>query len=212
MLASKSTMIYGLTCPHTGKVRYVGKSDNPLVRLNSHLSNLKNRTPKVCWIRSLLKDGYRPGVVLLELVDSSLWEDAERRWIAKLREGGADLLNYLDGGEGWPSGRPHSLETRKKMSDSNARRGKPTSLYQKERARQARLGYKKKGSSSQFLGVHWWKTGRKWHASIVFDGRRLSLGNYICETDAARAYNLRALELYGTGALLNDLPQESVSP
>lgn len=63
----------------------------------------------------------------------------------------------------------------------------------------------RKGSSSQFLGVHWCNTYKKWRASINSEGKYSTLGRFDCEKEAASHYNLAAMELYGEFANLNDV-------
>lgn len=58
-------------------------------------------------------------------------------------------------------------------------------------------------SSSQFLGVSWYKREQKWVAKIQINGKGKSLGRYDNEIDAALAYNRGALEAYGEFANLN---------
>jgi hypothetical protein len=59
-----------------------------------------------------------------------------------------------------------------------------------------------KGSSS-YKGVRWHKIGRKWEAYIGASTSHKYLGLFIPEEDAARAYDVAALELYGDFAHLN---------
>ena len=58
-------------------------------------------------------------------------------------------------------------------------------------------------TSSQYKGVQWCKLGQRWKASIKLDGRRMHLGLYACEEEAALAYDLKAEEIFGEHALLN---------
>ena len=41
--------------------------------------------------------------------------------------------------------------------------------------------------SSKFLGVHWHRCGRKWQAVIGVNGKKIDLGRYNLEFDAAMA-------------------------
>jgi len=63
------------------------------------------------------------------------------------------------------------------------------------------------GSSSRFRGVSYSKSARKWVARITFRGRRLHLGCFAEEVDAARAYDRAAVELFGDFASVN-FPEE----
>ena len=62
-----------------------------------------------------------------------------------------------------------------------------------------------KNSSSIYKGVYWHKQHQKWGARIMIDRKQIHLGYFHDEKEAARAYNKRALELFGEYACLNDL-------
>ena len=59
--------------------------------------------------------------------------------------------------------------------------------------------------SSQYKGVRWRKDRNKWCAKITKDGIEHNLGYFENEIEAARAYNNKALELFGEHALSNDV-------
>ena len=61
-----------------------------------------------------------------------------------------------------------------------------------------------KPTSSRFKGVCWSKKNRKWQVRIrVGNGKRLNLGMFASEVDAARAYDDAAREHHGEYAYLN---------
>jgi len=60
-----------------------------------------------------------------------------------------------------------------------------------------------KGSTSRFKGVYHREDMRKWCARIYHAGRQVHLGNFEDERQAARAYDRKALELFGEYAYLN---------
>ncbi len=97
------TCIYALTDPRTGETRYVGKCVTSLRRrLSGHEYKARSgrlKTPLGDWLRELQALSLRPGIVSLEETDER-WQDAERRWIADQRAGGAPLLNIHAGGNG----------------------------------------------------------------------------------------------------------------
>lgn len=62
---------------------------------------------------------------------------------------------------------------------------------------------KDKGGSSQFKGVAWNKYHKKWQAYIGKDYKKYRLGYFNVEEDAAKAYDLKAKELFGEFAYLN---------
>lgn len=144
--------IYALCEPGTHIVRYVGKAIDLPSRIRCHGAEVRNpkfRTRKVNWLRSL--KGAAPVVKVLCLVSEESWSDAERFWIAEMRDRGCDLTNYANGGQTSPvEGKGHteatkailrakaiasgrrppsqkgtvaSEHTRRKLSDASKRRG-----------------------------------------------------------------------------------------
>ncbi len=112
-------IIYGLTDPDTGEVRYIGKSTKGLERPKEHLksSSLKSKTHKNNWIKSLLKSGKTFGITTIEILESiEKLDEREEFWINDYRSKNNNLTNSTDGGKGSP-GRKFSNETIKMMSD-----------------------------------------------------------------------------------------------
>ena len=62
---------------------------------------------------------------------------------------------------------------------------------------------KQKNTSSVFKGVCFNKTRNKWTAHIRYNGLLIHLGCYVDESEAARAYDRKASELFGIFAKLN---------
>lgn len=62
-------------------------------------------------------------------------------------------------------------------------------------------------SSSQYKGVRWRVRRLVWQSYIIIDTGMLSLGSYLSEEEAARAYDRAALFFYGDFACLN-FPKE----
>jgi hypothetical protein len=73
----------------------------------------------------------------------------------------------------------------------------------KEIKSKVQQGSKVKGSVSKYVGVTFDKRRNKWYASIKKDGTRNWCGSHTNEVDAARAYNQKAIELFGKNAVLN---------
>jgi hypothetical protein len=65
------------------------------------------------------------------------------------------------------------------------------------------MNMKTRYGMSKFKGVSWNKRDKKWQVRIGIDGKQKHLGNYDCEEDAARAYDEKAIELFGEYARLN---------
>ena len=98
--------IYGLYNPQTMKIRYIGRTKQKLnKRLNTHICRSKNNNSyNANWIKSLIKDGIRPRIKLLQVVEG--WEEShiiEKKLIQKhlVRH---RLVNGDDRGPGNPYG------------------------------------------------------------------------------------------------------------
>lgn len=94
------SVIYALA-ESDGEVRYIGKANDPHVRLKHHMycAAAGKRLPVYHWIRKLSKEEQRPNLIVLEICDED-WQSVEIRLIAKYRAAGARLLNIADGGQG----------------------------------------------------------------------------------------------------------------
>jgi hypothetical protein len=99
-----SVFIYGLRCPLTNAIRYIGKSINPEKRRAGHVSaasgaRYDHHTAR--WLRKILKLDMLPEIVVLEEVPVGTgWQSVEKRWIAYGRQQGWPLTNSTSGGEG----------------------------------------------------------------------------------------------------------------
>lgn len=96
-------VIYALCDPISNEIRYIGKAIDLYTRIRNHYkeSRLKCITHKNNWIKSLLNKELRVNVIILEeLTDEILLNEAEIKWIKYYRELGTDLTNGTDGGDG----------------------------------------------------------------------------------------------------------------
>jgi hypothetical protein len=57
--------------------------------------------------------------------------------------------------------------------------------------------------SSQYRGVCYDKQHDKWKASIKYQGKKIHIGQFKTQEDAALAYNNKAIQLLGNKAVLN---------
>ena len=62
---------------------------------------------------------------------------------------------------------------------------------------------KRKNTTSMYKGVYFYKKANKWLARIKHKGQRIYLGCYTDESDAGRAYDRKASELFREFAVLN---------
>lgn len=75
---------------------------------------------------------------------------------------------------------------------------RPATISQNNANQRPRLG-----AASRFKGVTLRRTDGYWQARIIVNGRRRSLGYFRDEEQAARAYDVAALEVHGEFAYLN---------
>lgn len=132
-------LVYGLTDPRTGEIRYVGKSAKGMKRPQEH--GRKGRGNGRCknWVASLAKIGLKCGIEVLECCETlDELSTAEVRWIKKGRDAGWRLTNLTDGGEGAP-GHIKSPATRRKLSQAAIERQANPEV--RERIRQRMLGH-----------------------------------------------------------------------
>lgn len=96
--------IYGLLCPLSGEIRYIGKSIDPERRVKGHMSaaragSYSHHTSR--WLRKLDRCGLAPEIVVLqEVPEGDDWRQVERGWIASAIAEGWPLTNSTAGGEG----------------------------------------------------------------------------------------------------------------
>ena len=110
------TYIYTLS--DSSGIRYIGKSDFPCKRFKMHIKESKlRRTRKEKWMDTLLKNGGKIEMEIIDVVDILDWSFFESYWISQLKAWGFDILNGTDGGEGSNGfkGKSHSTETKEKL-------------------------------------------------------------------------------------------------
>lgn len=92
-----TTYIYGLCNPNSNVVMYVGKSVNPTIRYNQHMSAAASGYASPCyeWVRTLTKVGVKPRMTILDQDDGDGTE-LEIEWIVKMVKQNPDLLNVND--------------------------------------------------------------------------------------------------------------------
>ncbi len=96
--------IYSLSHPVTKEIRYIGKTSRTLKkRLSEHVSPSKlnsEKGHKSSWVKSLLRIGLKPEIVLIKETTSDNFVEDEIETIRVYRENGFRLVNETDGGEG----------------------------------------------------------------------------------------------------------------
>lgn len=95
-------VIYGLSDPNTGELRYVGQTRNVLRdRVRRHIYDAVHQIKKThCtqWLLSL--GGAKPWVAVLDVVPACELNRVEHEWITRMRREGCRLTNSKDGAFG----------------------------------------------------------------------------------------------------------------
>lgn len=98
----KQYEIYGIADEITGRVRYVGVSQDAKYRFKNHISSGRTYTKKVPltkWLNKILNEGRFPELVILETdVPESVKSKTEQKWIKRFYCDG--LLNVSNLGKG----------------------------------------------------------------------------------------------------------------
>lgn len=112
------TYIYALIDPRTDHIRYIGKTNNPEIRLKNHLKSfqLSYKTKKNSWIKSLLKNNLKPTFEIIDIININDWSFWEKHYISLYRSWGFNLTNLDLGGYGVST---LSEETKRKLSILN---------------------------------------------------------------------------------------------
>lgn len=118
-----STIIYALGEPDTREIRYIGKTVRIARRYRDHITESpKKKTHLGNWLRKVLSRGEKPVLTRLCEVPDELGSQAEMLFIKLARDGGMNLVNSTDGGEGITM----TPEIRSKIGDKN--RGRPNAM------------------------------------------------------------------------------------
>lgn len=200
----ETTFIYFLRDPKIENKGYVGKSDSPKIRFKSHMWDGRNeKFYRARWLKTLSEQGLKPKLELVDEVKKSEWRSAEAAYIEFFREQGYVLVNSTAGGEGVDP----------MCGDKNPFFGRKHTQEFKERQRTNRLGtkaapetcaakrIKTAHASSKFHGVS--RAGNRWRAQLYVLNKRISLGGYATDFEAACAYDNAAKKHCGSFAVLN---------
>lgn len=71
--------------------------------------------------------------------------------------------------------------------------------------RQRILPKSRVGASSKYKGVSYIQSQKRWRASITFEGKSISIGNFKSQDEAALKYNKAAIHYFGKDAYQNQI-------
>lgn len=85
-------IIYGLYCPFSDKLHYIGKSSSYMLRPLQHLND--SHSEKINeWVQQLKFLNHKPTVKILEECTEENFDEKEKEWIKKSVQNGHYLLN-----------------------------------------------------------------------------------------------------------------------
>lgn len=199
--------IYGLLDPDSLELRYIGKTKYPKKRMQQHCypTQLKTKTHRNSWIKSLLRQNKKPGFIILEACVRDV-DEAEIEWIANARKDGARLVNGTNGGDGNKGGYSPSPETKEKLRLSHlGKKRSPehvtnmkaaqTEEWRRKR-RETRMATKKPNAKSGFVGVSLFSQNGKWRAYFQEQTKQVHLGYFHTPEEAASAYDEHVTRYY----------------
>lgn len=96
----KVVYIYTLSCPQTGVIKYVGKTNDLRLRYNQHVSDRRGMTPVKAWIKNLKNACLMPVLDVMDECNIDTWRFWESYWICQIKSWGFHLKNTIDGGIG----------------------------------------------------------------------------------------------------------------
>lgn len=118
------TYIYCLICPLDGKMKYVGKANQPSRRAKDHMFDIRGMTPeKIEWVGQMRKHKKKPILEILDEVEEETWQFWEGWWMEYFKGMGIKLINSNRAGNGLtyathqtfqPGNIPHNKGIKKK--------------------------------------------------------------------------------------------------
>ena len=187
---NKTYNLYGIHCPYTNDLMYIGITTGLLNnRLSGHLRNPTNDKIAL-WFKELKKENKKPIIKLIREYNS--YDDlllGEINEIKKNRENNIKLFNIADGGNINPMfGKTHSEESKLKISNNN--KGLKRSEEQKK---------EKKELLTKLWGNEEWSNKLKTKMSENMIGNKRALGFKHSEETKLLISNLHKNNKYSLG-------------
>ena len=179
--------------------KYIGQTVQTIKsRFQQHCSSAKNGKDSCMAILKAIKKYGRENFIVEEIdiaysqKELDLLEGIYISWFNTLKYNGYNISTITNG-----KGKI-SKETKLKMKISSNR---PERLKQSSKLGKQTRGKPISGSTSKYVGVA--KRNNIYVAQISINKKRIHIGHYNDELNAAKAYDLKALELFGNDCNLN---------
>ena len=91
--------------------------------------------------------------------------------------------------------------------DGNGLNNQKSNLRTATRSQIVAKARPRRDKTSKYKGVSFVNQIKKWRSSIQKEGKRYYLGDYVDEDEAAKAYNKKACELFGSFARINPVDE-----
>lgn len=190
--------IYVLTEPDGTTIRYVGKSNEFRIakRLMEHCrySQLHLHTHKNNWIKSLLSQGQRPVLRIIEECQEETYRVREKHWVQYYKAQGCDLTNGTEGGEGAVRICNRVVSDAQKKTISRTLKQKfqenPEMYLQASKAGKKSRGVKRNfgfQQTSKEIGVSFIKSKNRWRCYVWENGKQRHIGVFLTEQEAVAA-------------------------
>ena len=187
------------------KKKYVGRAIHLRKRLFFHKSRLNNNKDQCIYLQNAWnKYGEENfSFYVLEYCKEEELNTKEQNWINVLNTFYKNKLGYnlTEGGKGI-IGFIHSDKTKQKISSSKKNPSIKT---------RSEMGKSKRGikinilSTSKYVGVSFDSKNKKWKSQFIYMRTIFWLGRFETQEKAALAYNLKAVEICGCNAIINDI-------
>jgi len=118
-------------------------------------------------------------------------------------------------------GRHHTEETKRKISEKkkgqpSPMKGKKFSEEHRRKLREARhrrqdpITFKTKNAKSKYFGLSWINRDKVWQVRIAYNKKRITIGYFKDEIEAAKAFDKKCWELYHNPKFLN-FPEDYIN-
>lgn len=178
-MKNKTTFIYTIsTKENPNNIRYIGKTDNPKNREERHTQQyyLNEGTYKANWLKSEIKKGNTPMLIIVDEVPYDDWEFWEIYWIEQFKSWGFNLTNGTIGGEGISITKDVISKRNKTNFDKNTKRLK--AQIDKYNVRQEGENWISERNCPKCRKLLTYK--RKTRADVLKSARRGDLKNQTC--------------------------------